>query len=255
MARAQRLHTQTAAVWRIILNTFPFVPLPGRWLLTSASHINPVTSQDISECLVTLQPEFFGRRLIASISKPPLSLLLFLFIPLFFFLSSLPGTLQPIMFFGDRSLPLGNRCKADNSIEHQSYNGDSPSELVMENDDYVGVTDAIEKDSVAIINPDGLEQEDSDQQSQDLPLANDCMFYPIHRPTLAPQYSQTDFILLDETMTEMVLPPLSDEPKILEDAHNTWTVQDWRTLGKKEHGPIFQAGGFPWCVMQLFRVS
>ncbi|KAG6198704.1 hypothetical protein E4U10_006319 [Claviceps purpurea] len=130
------------------------------------------------------------------------------------------------MFFGDRSLPLGNRCKADNSIEHQSYNGDSPSELVMENDDYVGVTDAIEKDSVAIINPDGLEQEDSDQQSQDLPLANDY-----------------------ETMTEMVLPPLSDEPKILEDAHNTWTVQDWRTLGKKEHGPIFQAGGFPWRIL------
>lgn len=75
MARAQRLHTQTAAVWRIILNA-PFVPLPRRWLLTSAPYINPVTSQDISECLVTLQPEFFGRRLIASISKPPLSLTL-----------------------------------------------------------------------------------------------------------------------------------------------------------------------------------
>lgn len=49
-------------------------------------------------------------------------------------------------------------------------------------------------------------------------------------------------------MRELVLPPLLDEPKILEDANNTWTVENWRSMGKREHGPIFQAGGYPWYV-------
>lgn len=53
---------------------------------------------------------------------------------------------------------------------------------------------------------------------------------------------------LDEAMKEICLPPLIDEPKILGDYNHTWTVENWRTLSKKEHGPIFQAGGFPWCV-------
>lgn len=53
---------------------------------------------------------------------------------------------------------------------------------------------------------------------------------------------------LDEAMRELVLPPLLDEPKILEDANNTWTVENWRSMGKREHGPIFQAGGYPWYV-------
>jgi ubiquitin carboxyl-terminal hydrolase 7 len=47
-------------------------------------------------------------------------------------------------------------------------------------------------------------------------------------------------------MRELALPPLLDEPRILEDAHNTWAVEDWRNMGKREHGPIFQAGGYPW---------
>lgn len=53
---------------------------------------------------------------------------------------------------------------------------------------------------------------------------------------------------IDEAMKEIVLPPLLDEPKILEDFVHTWTVDNWRSLSKREHGPIFQAGGFPWCV-------
>lgn len=47
-------------------------------------------------------------------------------------------------------------------------------------------------------------------------------------------------------MKEIVLPQLVEEPRILEDAVDTWTVESWRALNKKEHGPIFQAGGFPW---------
>lgn len=49
-------------------------------------------------------------------------------------------------------------------------------------------------------------------------------------------------------MKEIVLPPLIDQPKILGDYVNTWTVENWRALGKKEHGPVFQAGDSPWYV-------
>lgn len=49
-------------------------------------------------------------------------------------------------------------------------------------------------------------------------------------------------------MKEICLPPLIDEPKILGDYDYTWTVDNWRSLNKKEHGPVFQAGGFPWSV-------
>ncbi|KAL2889523.1 putative ubiquitin carboxyl-terminal hydrolase 5 [Ceratocystis lukuohia] len=62
-----------------------------------------------------------------------------------------------------------------------------------------------------------------------------------------------DFFLLcsavDEAMKELVLPPLLEEPRILEDAVNTWSVENWRSMSKKEHGPIFQAGGFPWRIL------
>lgn len=47
-------------------------------------------------------------------------------------------------------------------------------------------------------------------------------------------------------MKEHVLPPLIEEPRILEDQVFTWTVEGWRSLNKKEHGPVFMAGGFPW---------
>ena len=53
----------------------------------------------------------------------------------------------------------------------------------------------------------------------------------------------------DEAMKDLAFMPLADEPKILEDFENTWTVENWRTLGKKEHGPVFQARGSPWCVI------
>ncbi|KID87115.1 Peptidase C19, ubiquitin carboxyl-terminal hydrolase 2 [Metarhizium guizhouense ARSEF 977] len=131
------------------------------------------------------------------------------------------------MDFPDRDLTLHARKKTNKHPRNrQSYNVDSPNEMVVDTDDYVGVANAPEKDSVAIINPDGLEQGDSDQQLQDLPLANDY-----------------------EAMRELVLPPLLDEPKILEDANNTWTVENWRSMGKREHGPIFQAGGYPWRIL------
>lgn len=47
-------------------------------------------------------------------------------------------------------------------------------------------------------------------------------------------------------MKELVLPPLIEEPKVLSDTVFTWKIENWRAQGKKEHGPIFQAAGFPW---------
>lgn len=88
------------------------------------------------------------------------------------------------MFCGTRYLPCRNKFRANKLVENQSYNVDSPNEMVMDTDDYVGVANISEKESVAIINPDGIEQGDSDQQLQDLPLANDCMSCPIGRASL-----------------------------------------------------------------------
>jgi hypothetical protein len=65
------------------------------------------------------------------------------------------------------------------------------------------------------------------------------------------ELSVTDRSFTDEAMKEITLPPLIDEPKILEDVEHTWTVENWRNLGKREHGPVFHAHGYPWCVHLL----
>lgn len=33
------------------------------------------------------------------------------------------------------------------------------------------------------------------------------------------------------------------------ETYNTWHIKDWRRLKKKEHGPVFECGGAPWCVL------
>ena len=55
-------------------------------------------------------------------------------------------------------------------------------------------------------------------------------------------------MVADAAMRELVLLPLPEEPRILDDAVDTWTVESWRSMSKKEHGPVFQAGGYPWYV-------
>jgi len=78
------------------------------------------------------------------------------------------------------------------------------------------------------------------------PVATDCRFQHVSRHLPAVPDSPADSDVPVEAMKEIVLPQLAEEPRILEDAVNTWTVDSWRSLSKKEHGPIFQAGGFPW---------
>ncbi|KAK3939543.1 ubiquitin carboxyl-terminal hydrolase [Diplogelasinospora grovesii] len=88
---------------------------------------------------------------------------------------------------------------------------DAPEEHIVD-------ANGAENDDIAIINPDGMESD---------------------------QVLASDF----EAMKPLVLPPLIEEPRILEDQVHTWTVESWRTLAKKEHGPVFHAGGYPWRVL------
>ena len=53
-------------------------------------------------------------------------------------------------------------------------------------------------------------------------------------------------LLVVLAMKEVVLPPLESQPPILEDQVHTWHIENWRSLQRKEHGPTFMAGGFPW---------
>lgn len=113
--------------------------------------------------------------------------------------------------------------------------------MVVDSDDYVGIPTESEKEPVAIINPDHLDN-DADQL-QDLPLATDRTFRSPHSPyTSSFRLMQSP----DEAMKELILPPLAEEPRVLEDVVNTWEIESWRSLSKREHGPIFQAAGFPW---------
>lgn len=50
-------------------------------------------------------------------------------------------------------------------------------------------------------------------------------------------------------MKSIVLPPLPEEPEILADAVHTWHIENWTSLSRKEHGPLFEGGGNPWCVL------
>src|SRR5688572_26548397 len=49
-----------------------------------------------------------------------------------------------------------------------------------------------------------------------------------------------------EAMKELVLPPLEAQPPILHDVYHTWEIPNWRQEPRRGHGPIFEAGGYPW---------
>lgn len=119
--------------------------------------------------------------------------------------------------------------------------------MVVDSSDDYAVPAADEKEPVAIINPDSLDA-DGDQP-ENVTLATDCMFLPsivlsVHGKSSGQRLTGVAV----ETMKELVLPPLLEEPRILDDAVDTWTIENWRNLSKREHGPVFQAGGFPWSV-------
>ena len=131
---------------------------------------------------------------------------------------------------------------------------DPPEEHVVEPNGDSGTDNA----DVVLIKPDDATENEA-PEANDAPLATNCAsiltlpalyLYPL---TLACGPLLT--LPADEAMKEIVLPPLPEEPRILEDAVSTWTVEGWRQLSKKEHGPIFQAGGFPWYVTLSFLLA
>ncbi|KAL2152444.1 hypothetical protein VTH82DRAFT_5628 [Thermothelomyces myriococcoides] len=96
----------------------------------------------------------------------------------------------------------------------------SPNVMMVDApEEHVVHTNGTETEEVAIINPDSMEAD---------------------APLLASDY---------EAMKQHVLPPLPEEPRILDDQVHTWTVEGWRSLLKKERGPIFHAGGYPWRIL------
>jgi ubiquitin carboxyl-terminal hydrolase 7 len=42
------------------------------------------------------------------------------------------------------------------------------------------------------------------------------------------------------------LPPLPEQPPVIAEAMHTWHIENWQSLPRREHGPVFEAGGFPW---------
>ncbi|KAA8574255.1 hypothetical protein MFRU_001g00100 [Monilinia fructicola] len=93
----------------------------------------------------------------------------------------------------------------------------SPENMIVDPDEYVEQSES-EKDDIAIIDPDEP------------------------RPTPADDY---------EAIKELVLPPLDQQPRILETVYHTWEITNWNELQKREHGPIFEAGGYPWRVLMF----
>lgn len=79
-----------------------------------------------------------------------------------------------------------------------------------------------EKADVAIIGPQQL---DEDEDQEETERADDL--------------EGTKRLVLKE------LPDLETEDEVI----NTWTVENWRGLPRRTHGPVFMAGGHPWRVL------
>ncbi|KAH8654046.1 ubiquitin carboxyl-terminal hydrolase [Tricladium varicosporioides] len=96
---------------------------------------------------------------------------------------------------------------------------ESPNDMLVDTEDLL-VEQENEKDDLAIIDPD------SDAET----------------PLRADNY---------EAMKELVLPPLQEQPEVICDGEYTWNIEGWRTMPRREHGPVFEVGGFPWRVLMF----
>lgn len=124
-------------------------------------------------------------------------------------------------------------------LSFQAYDADmDPSnDLLDVPDDYVTGQTEGEKEEVAIINPEQLE--DSDELPNRIRADDRAWQDRCEADTCADS-------LPDKLLKEIVLPPLAEQPEIIAEAEHTWHIEKWRTLTRREHGPVFEAGGFPW---------
>ena len=85
-------------------------------------------------------------------------------------------------------------------------------------------SDFDEKQDVAIITTDGDDTMD-EIDAEDEPRADDFdNFFKKHMPEIPDQDTEAE-------------------------TYHTWEIKDWRTLTRREHGPVFQCGGHPWRVL------
>ena len=54
-------------------------------------------------------------------------------------------------------------------------------------------------------------------------------------------------IIADEAMKVRIQNKLPDL-EVEAETYSTWHIENYRQLNKKERGPIFQCGGYPWSV-------
>lgn len=142
------------------------------------------------------------------------------------------------------TMDLPHRTRANPVSVIKSYDPEfhSPNDMVIDAPEELGSIES-EKEQVVDINPDSLDN--GTDTRENVVLATDRTFRDgAARHNLYETYTDE---AADEAMRELVLPPLLEEPRILEDVVSTWTIENWRAFqSKKEHGPRFQAGGFPW---------
>ncbi|CCU83061.1 Ubiquitin carboxyl-terminal hydrolase [Blumeria hordei DH14] len=54
-----------------------------------------------------------------------------------------------------------------------------------------------------------------------------------------------------ETMRELVLPPIHEQPEILENKSYSWQITDWTQLPRRHRSPVFWCGGHPWRILMF----
>ena len=116
----------------------------------------------------------------------------------------------------------------------QSYNADmlSPgNDMIVDSEDLLNDAEAEKDDGdIAIINP----------EDEPACRADDCRISDLPRL----YYWLTCLVV--EAMKEIVLPDLQEQPPILETQVHNWHIENWRDHPRRDHGPIFEAGGHPW---------
>ncbi|KAF4635550.1 hypothetical protein G7Y89_g2550 [Cudoniella acicularis] len=107
----------------------------------------------------------------------------------------------------------------DRRLQSYMESIESPNDMLVDSDDLL-VEPENEKDDVAIIDPDS---------DAEVPLRADNF----------------------EAMRELVLPPLQEQPETICDGEYTWHIEKWRNTPRREHGPVFTIGGFPWRILMF----
>jgi hypothetical protein len=122
----------------------------------------------------------------------------------------------------------------DSDDYEQVFNAEALSpgnDMIVDSEDLLNDAEAEKDDGdIAIINP------------EDEPVfrADDCMRF------LPSKMHHWLTYLVVEGMKELVLPLLPEQPPIIEDKVHTWAIENWRDHPRRDHGPIFEAGGHPW---------